>query len=96
MVLPASGIIIVLLMSFALPSRYLYNQFATILRIYTGVALLAPVPLAAASLSFFFFGVRGLRKEPGTRGMAMAVAGLSLSAASLILFVTIITLIPQV
>ena len=92
---PASGAVLVLIMAFLLPSRYLFNQLATLLRIYYGIALLLAVPLGIVTLIFFILGIRGLRGDRGSRGFSMAMVGLSLAAVSVALFFVVVTTLPN-
>jgi hypothetical protein len=92
---PVSGAVVALLMSFALPSRFLHNVLADLLRIYYGVALLLPVPLAILTSVFFVMGISGLRRDPAVKSLGFAIIGLSLAVISIAVFVTIVAVVPD-
>ena len=88
------GFGIFLLFAFVLPSRYSYNPLAELLRVFMGVALLLPVPLAITSLVFFVIGAASSRADEARGELGLAVAGLAMSAASATIFFTVALLAP--
>ncbi|HEY5532405.1 MAG TPA: hypothetical protein VIK22_10460 [Candidatus Anoxymicrobiaceae bacterium] len=92
---PVSGAMVALLMSFALPSRLLHNVLADLLRIYYGVALLLPIPLAILTTVFFAMGISGLRRDLAVKGLGFAIIGLSLAVLSIAVFVTVVVVVPD-
>jgi hypothetical protein len=94
MAIPLSGVVVVLLTAFVLPSRYLNNELGEALRIYYGLAFLLPVPLGAVALAFFISGMRRLRRDPSRRGRPAAVAGLAISAVSATLYLLVLAFLP--
>lgn len=80
--LPLSGIAVAAVMTFLVPSRYLYNLCSNLARIYTGLALLSPLPLGAAAVVFFILWALTGETGPGSPGRASAIAGLGLGALS--------------
>jgi hypothetical protein len=92
--LPVSGIAVLLLMAFAFPSSYIYNEFGQALRIYYGLVFLLPVPLSALALAFFISGMRRLHRDPSLGGKRAAIAGLVVSAVSVALFLLALVVFP--
>ncbi len=86
---------VALLMSFALPSRLLHNVLADLLRIYYGVALLLPIPLAILTTVFFAMGISGWRRDRSVKGLGFAIIGLSLAVLSIAVFVTVVAVVPD-
>ncbi len=94
--LPLSGIGIVAVMTFALPSRYLYNTLSSLARIYSGLALLSPVPLAAVTGVFFIQWAAARRNGGAGEGGAAALTGLALGALSVMVFVLAVAFLPDI
>jgi hypothetical protein len=94
--IPFSGVCVALLMTFVVPSRFLHNPLAELSRVYTGTALLLPVPLGIISLAFFITGIVALRRDPDKQGLAPALTGLALSMISVVLFTMAVIFAPAI
>jgi len=93
--LPLSGLVVLLVMAFAFPSRYIYSQLGEVLRIYYGLVFLLPVPLGALTAAFFISGVRRLHRDPSLGGRRSAIGGLAISMVSVALFLLALVILPN-
>ncbi len=93
--LPLSGVAVLLVMAFAFPSRYIYNQLGEALRIYYGLVFLLPVPLGALTVAFYISGVRRLHRDPSLGGRRAAIGGLAISMVSVALFLLTLVVLPS-
>jgi len=94
--IPFSGVCVALLMTFVVPSRFLHSPLAELSRVYTGTALLLPVPLGIISLALFIMGVAALRRDPEKKGLLRASTGLALSTISMVLFALAVVFAPAI
>lgn len=93
--LPLSGLAVMVVMTFLVPSRYLYSLSSNLARIYTGLALLSPMPLAAGGCFFFIRWALATGPGPDRPGAAAALLGLALAVLSVASFWLAVALLPD-